>query len=164
VKRIGLLITVFFLLSGALSLAAESGVLKMRGDSKPIEIDSESMELRNQERTVIFIGSVVARRDDLTLQADRVEVKMAEKGQDVETIHAIGNVRVRKGDLLASGRDGLYRVAEDSVLLSGEPKIWRGRDAVTGDTVKVFLTEERVEVEKARAIMFPNANAEGNKP
>ena len=163
-KRIVILAAFLAALSASLpASAAEGTLLKMQGTDRPVEIDSESMELRNQERTVVFLGSVSARREDMTLQADRVEVKIAEKGENVERIRALGNVRVRKKDLLASGKEGVYSVADDTVVLTGDPKVWRGRDAVAGEKIRIFLADERVEVEKARAIMYPGEKTSDGK-
>lgn len=144
--------------------APGGGLLTVNVSNSPVSIDADSMELRQKERLVVFTGAVSARRDDLSIQADRVEVKMQEKGEEVESIRSSGNVRIKKGELLASGREGIYDVGADLITLTGEPKVWRGRDAVEGERILLHISDERVEVERARAIMYPSDKQGEKKP
>jgi lipopolysaccharide export system protein LptA len=149
-------ITVLIVLLGAVWANAQPSLLGGVGESKlPIEIDSERMELRGKENIVIFSGSVLTRRGDVDLSSDRLVVYMVEGGGDVEKIEAEGNVRIRKGDILVAGQRGVFVLAEESFVITGKPRMWRGRDVVEGESIRLNLTDETVNVEDARIIMFP---------
>ena len=148
------------LLFAPFAFGAQGGLSEKVGQSGTIEIDADSMELRSAENLVLFSGAVTARRGDMVLQADKVEVSLAEGGRDVQSVRAMGNVRIRRGEMIASGGQSVYDVVEEVVTLSDGPKVWRGRDAVEGKTIRIHLADERVEVDGARAVMFP----QGDKP
>ena len=139
---------------------AQPSLLKGATDSTvPIEVDSERMELRSKENIIVFSGSVVSRRADVNLSCDRLVVYMTEGGEDVEKIEAQGNVRIRKGDILVAGERAVFIPAQESFLITGQPRMWRGRDVVEGDSILLNLVDESVEVEGARIIMFPGDSA-----
>ena len=135
---------------------AQPSLLRGATDSTvPIEVDSERMELRSKENIIVFSGSVVSRRADVNLSCDRLVVYMTEGGEDVEKIEAQGNVRIRKGDILVAGEHAVFIPARESFLITGQPRMWRGRDVVEGDSILLNLVDESVSVEGARIIMFP---------
>ena len=108
----------------------------------PIVIDSDRMEVPKRG-LVIFTGAVVARQDNATQTADRMEVSLDEKGQRLLRIVSIGNVTVATDD----GRKGTARYADyhDDVrrhVLLGGAKVWDGESVVTGEEIQMFLTED----------------------
>ncbi len=123
--------------------------------SQPLQVDARTLDARGAENRVIFAGEVVARQGDLTLQADRVEVTLDPGTRELRTVHATGNVRVQKEEVVAVGREATYEAATGVVVLTGEPKVWRDRDVVAGDKVVLYLAENRSVVEGARAVIFP---------
>ncbi len=142
-------IAILLMTLGATStLGAEATLEKISKEGVPIEIDSDSMELRSRDNLVIFTGSVSAVRGDMTIQSDRLEVYTAAEGEDIDKIIALGKVRVKRGTTLASGEKGVFLLSEETVTLTGDPKIWDGRNAVAGKVIKFFLAEERYVIEE----------------
>jgi len=160
-RRAAIAIVLILLASMAFAQPAERSATPWRAAGEPIEIDAKSMELRGAERLVLFEGSVVAVRGDLTLFADKVELRTSTSGQQIETIEAAGNVRIRKGDMVASGEVAHYDVTASVITLTGKPTVWRGRDAVEGSRIVFHIEDERVQVEDARAIL--NTDQERNE-
>lgn len=126
------------------------------GANEPIDVKSEATEFRGKENLVVFTGSVVARRGNMTINSDRLEVYLKDSKNEIREIRAIGSVNVRREDVLATGTQAVYLPTEDTVTLTGTPKIWRGSDAVEGETVIMHLKEERMEIKgQARVILNP---------
>jgi lipopolysaccharide export system protein LptA len=147
-------VTAAIILLVACGAAAEEGsLLTLQAGDQPIEIEAKTMELRGNEGLVIFEGSVVAVRGDLTLTADRIEVLTAGQERQIERVDARGGVRIKKGDVVASGGSASYDVKGSVIVLIEKPTVWRGRDAVDGDRIEFHIDDGRVFVENARAII-----------
>jgi lipopolysaccharide export system protein LptA len=126
----------------------------------PISVDARSMELQSKERLVIFTGEVTAVKGEMTINADRIEVRSTEE-QQIKQVTASGNVRLRKGEIAAVAGAADYNLETDVAVLSGEPKVWRGRDAVSGEKISINFTDGRISVEKASAVLFPQETKPG---
>jgi len=122
---------------------------------EPLQVDAQSLEVRGEEARVVFSGQVRARQGDLTLEADRLEVTLDPKTRELRSAFAQGNVRIRRGDVLATGRTARYDATRGVVVLEGNPKVWRGKNLVAGDRITLFLAQDRSVVEGARAVIYP---------
>lgn len=126
--------------------------------SEPVDIKADATEYRGKENLVIFIGNVVAVQGSVTINADRLEVELEQETREIKEIRAIGTVSVRREEMLATGARAVFALKEDSITLTGSPKIWRGPDAVEGETVVMFIKDERIEVKgQARVVLNPPA-------
>ena len=105
-KRILCLICMFMVLVS--SAAAGAGAGEMR-DGQPITIRSNELQADTKNRTATFIGKVVAKQGDITIFADRLVVRYAEQGGDVETVEAIGNVRIVQENRIGTAQHGVYK-------------------------------------------------------
>ena len=112
---------------------------------------------------VVFEGEVIARQGELTLQADRVEVRADQKTRELRSVRARGNVRLRKAEVVATGEQADYDAVSGVAVLTGSPKVWRDRDVVAGDKITLYLAEDRSVVEGAKAVIFPPAKPEGGE-
>lgn len=155
-------IAVSLVLGGA-ALAGEAATPWATG-KEPLQVDSRSLEARGTEGVVVFEGNVVARQGELTLQADRVEVKIDPDTREIRSVEARGAVRIQKEDVVASGREATYDAVTGVVVLTGDPKVWRGRDVVAGEKITLYLAENRSTVEGARAVLFPGRTEGGTAP
>ncbi|RMG89463.1 MAG: hypothetical protein D6708_09910 [Candidatus Dadabacteria bacterium] len=70
-------------------------------------------------------------------------------------------MRIRRGEVLATGREALYDAGRGTVVLQGDPKVWRGNDVVAGERITLFLAEDRSVVEGARAVIYPQGQGAG---
>ncbi len=132
--------------------------------TEPLQVDSRTLEAKTDEGLVLFEGEVVARQGDLTLHADRVEVRLEPETRAVLSVKARGSVRLQKGNVLAAGDEADYDAATGVVVLTGKPKVWRDRDVVEGDRITLHLAENRSVVEGARAVLFPGTPAGRGDP
>ncbi len=161
-------------------------LLGSQKNKKPIHITSDNMEADNRRKTVVFIGRVKAVQGDMTLYCDRliifyIEAKKPAKpaggapdrssgggglfdtggtGRQIKHITALGHVKLVQKNRVAMGRRADFFRRENRVVLSGEAKVWDGRNTLTGERITVFLDEDRSIVEgsptrRVQATIFP---------
>jgi lipopolysaccharide export system protein LptA len=93
----------------------------------------------------------------LTIKADRMTVFYLDKDGDqvdagdlgarLDKIVIEGNVRISQKDSLATGRQAIYYRSDNKVVLTGEPRVQRGKDVIKGNSITVFIDSEKSIVE-----------------
>ena len=135
--------------------------------SAPIEVTSDSLEVREAEEIAIFTGEVVAGQGTLRLTADTVTVSYGgEAGADGETgeidrMVAEGNVFLSNGTETAEGARAEYDVAAGMVHMSGDVVLTQGQNAISGETLVIDLDAGTGRVEgtgegRVRSIFTPS--------
>ncbi len=112
--------------------------------SEPIEITSDSLEVRQSEGIAIFSGGVKAGQGTLRLDADRVVVAFDPDEADQETgairnMKAEGNVFLSNGTETAEGDFAEYDVASGMMFLRGDVLLTQGANAMTGNELAINL-------------------------
>ena len=128
-------------------------------------IDSGMMTAQGKSRKAIFEKSVVLRREDMVIRADRMTVFFKKDepgnsenpsneqssddsfGQKVDVVEAQGHVIIEKEDGKATSGRAVYYKDEDKVVLTESPVAWQNGTRVTGSRMTIFLKEERSIVE-----------------
>jgi len=142
-------------------------------NQEPIKITSNRLEVDDAALTVIFIGQVKAVQGETILYCDRMVVhylksdapagaEETEATREISQINAYGHVKLLRGDRKAYGREGVYEMAGNRVILTGSPRLTQGPNVITGDKVIVYLDEDRAEVEGGRqgveAVITPGSS------
>jgi len=129
---------------------------------QPLRITSQQLEADNKNMVIIFTGNVVAKQGDMTIHADvaRVYYDKKEGGNDVREIVATGNVKIQEGDRLATAQKAVFTKWEQKIVLTGQPKVWQGRDMVSGEKITILLQEDKSFVEsgperRVEVILYP---------
>jgi len=146
--------------------AAPSKVSKPSAGTKgaqqaPIVVTSERMESNDTNKTVVFLGNVIAEKGDVTIYSDRMEVYSNKETNKISRIVADGHVRiVQQGGKNATGEHAVYYDDEQKVVLTGNPKAWQGENVVTGTEITSYLKENRSVVQgspqtRVRAVIVP---------
>jgi lipopolysaccharide export system protein LptA len=116
--------------------------------SPPLTVDADKMERFGKASLVIFSGSVVARRDNSVQYADRVEVYMDEKGDRVMRTVSTGSVRIITKDCrTGTAQRAEYFDLDQRVVLSGNARVWQDDNVVSGDTITIYVAQDRTIVE-----------------
>jgi lipopolysaccharide export system protein LptA len=117
-------------------------------NSLPLTIDSDKMERFGKASLVIFSGNVVARRDNSVQYADRLEVYMDEKGDRVLRTVSTGSVRIITKDCrTGTAQRAEYFDLDQRVVLIGNARVWQDDNVVSGDTITIYVAEDRTLVE-----------------
>ena len=115
---------------------------------QPIEISSDSLEVRQKENLAIFRGNVAAIQGRIRLRADRVDVHYRPQGGTdsagsisgvIAKLDAVGNVFISSPTETARGKVGVYDVDNKTVALSGGVVLTRGENVLRGERLVINL-------------------------
>jgi lipopolysaccharide export system protein LptA len=161
------------LVLAALALAASAGAQpapKRRGGedrTQPVTVDADKMERFGKESLVVFTGNVVARQNNSVQYADRMEVYLDEKGDRILRTVSTGTVKIVTRDCrTGTARRAEYHDLEQRVVLTGNARVWQDENVVSGDTITIFLSQDRSVVqggqqERVKAVFFPREEKKG---
>lgn len=139
--------------------------------SGAIHIQSNSMEVLDPSGKIIFMGNVAAKREDLIINADRLEVFYAKGSKDmkkedatkraIEKLVAEGHVRITTGKRIATGEKAIYDKKAEIITITGSAQAWEGLNRIKGETILLFINEDRSVVKgssnkKVEAIVYPD--------
>lgn len=143
---------------------SESSGVSDRG--QPLEITSNRLESDGGLRQVVFLGNVVAKQGSLTIKASKLVVYYQGEGNQVSKVEAIGDVTITKDNRIATGGRGVYEVGNETIVMTGSPRVQQGENSVEGDEIAFFLNQDRSIVKsktgsRVKAILAPRGNAVG---
>ncbi len=135
--------------------------------STPIEIVSDSLEVRQAEGIAIFAGTVKAGQGTLRLDADRVVVAFDPDETDQETgairnMRAEGNVFLSNGAETAQGDFAEYDVATGMMFLRGDVLLTQGGNAIAGNALQINLNTGQAEMTGGAPAASGTGGAGGN--
>jgi lipopolysaccharide export system protein LptA len=127
---------------------------------QPIEITADTLNADSDGRTVTFEGIVVATQAGVTLHADRLFAEYSRGQNVIGKITADGNVRVVQEGREARAAHAVFYNLEQRIVLSGGADLQQGENTLKGDTVTIYLRENRSVVTsgesgRVRAVLHP---------
>ena len=129
--------------------------------TQPVTVDADKMERFGKESLVVFTGNVVARQNNSVQYADRMEVYLDESGDKILRTVSTGAVRIITRDCrTGTARRAEYYDLEQRVVLIGNARVWQEDNVVSGDTITIFLSQDRSVVqggkdERVKAVFYP---------
>jgi lipopolysaccharide export system protein LptA len=119
--------------------------------AQPVTVDADKMERFGKEGLVIFTGNVVARQNNSVQYADRMEVYLDERGDRILRTVSTGSVRIITRDCrTGTARRAEYHDLEQRVVLLGNARVWQEDNVVSGETITIFLSQDRSVVQGGR--------------
>jgi lipopolysaccharide export system protein LptA len=127
---------------------------------KPVQITSNTLEVRDKEKRATFIGNVLVAQGDTTMKSNTLDVfydqdaanaRVAQPRpsgqQQIRRLEAKGGVVVTQRDQTATGETGIFDMSSNTVTLIGNVVITQGPQVIRGERLTVDLTtsESRVE-------------------
>ena len=121
---------VLLLLAPVSALAQATG-FQLSSD-EPIEIEADRLDVRDSEGRAIFSGNVQVVQGEVSLRASEMTVEYARQAEaagaagglgsagNIRRIDATGGVYVRSGEQVATGDNGTFDMATETVTLSGD--------------------------------------------
>jgi lipopolysaccharide export system protein LptA len=162
---------VVFLVLGCILTTARAGneYLSLgKGSGQPMDVTSKSATARlvTDGKEVTFQGNVKVKQGDVTLTCDRLVVVYDEKagagtgagrakkiaknldnvGQ-IKSITASGNVKIVQNERMAVAGKALYDNAKRTITLTEGPRLWQGADVLLGNTIIIYIDENRTDVD-----------------
>lgn len=147
-------LSIFYLLNSSLYIFAQ----EKRGEKEPIIITSEILTADNKAKTALFEKSVVAKKGDMTLFADRMLVYYSENkdgSSSIKRIDAEGNVKLIKGERVVVSKIATYfSEPEERIIFIGEPRATEGENVVIGSKMTYYLKDDRSVVENSKIMLI----------
>jgi lipopolysaccharide export system protein LptA len=128
---------------------------------QPVSVDADKMERFGKENLVVFTGNVIARQEGSVQYADRMEVYLDEKDNRVLRTVSRGNVRIVTRDCkTGTAQRAEYYELTKLMKLIGDARVWEEDNTVSGETIDIYLAEERSVVQsgkgnRVKAQFFP---------
>jgi lipopolysaccharide export system protein LptA len=129
-------------------------------NNQPIQIKSSELTTDSANLTATFTGKVSARQGDVTIYCDRLVIFYSDKEKEVSKIEAFGNVRIVQGNGSALAGHAVYENKSGKIILDDNPRVYQGKNIVTGKEITYFLDTQRSQVvsapgEPVKAIIYP---------
>jgi lipopolysaccharide export system protein LptA len=172
------LLTLFISLICTLSWTSAAWSQTGTDAAVPIQVEADRMETSQEDNDVLFSGNVQANQGDLTIHADEMTVLYTRTGprpdvpaatdvsltQKIEKIKARGNVKIVRGDWVASGDTMDFNADARIVILTGDARAWKDQNMVSGEKIVLYLDEGKSVVEgsspeggRVKALIYPPA-------
>ena len=181
---IGLGICLGFLLWSDTYLSAQEKNRKSQLDRKEqIHITSDKMEVNSRKNLIVFIGNVEANQGKMRLKANRLEIYTLETKQfgskrrptpkgragEIHRIVAIGNVKMNQAKRrFATAARLEYQESTGIAVLTGNPRVWEGKNRLVGAKIELNLKEDRTIVhgshrQRVNVTLFPSSETPRRK-
>jgi len=116
-------------------------------NDKPIQIEADSLEVRDGEKLAIFKGNVDVKQGETTMRAatlwvyydGSVKPGAAGAGQGISRIEAKGAVIVSSGNNKATGQDAVFNMKTQEVVLTGDVVLTQCENIIRGKKLTVNL-------------------------
>lgn len=136
------------ILTGLVLLAAVPALgqaLKGHNTGSPVDVEADRIEVQDRADRAIFSGNVVARQENMTLNAGRLTVAYSRKGGgvDIERLDASGGVQVRSPSETARGDFAVYDLNQRVITVIGNVQLTQGGNLVRGGRLVINLDTGR---------------------
>ncbi len=165
------------LLAGMFAAFTAPAYAQISSEGGPIYINSDRTESLERERKVLLIGNVDIQQGDARLRADQVTMVFASKEGDgtstvggsfgqIESMTADGDVFYVTPELKAKGDRGVYVSNSDTITMTGNVALMRGRDVAEGEVLKLEITNRRTTLDggdsRTRMMIDPDSENGSN--
>lgn len=117
-------------------------------------ITANRLSFDYERYSAVFEENVVVSDPQIRMESDKLNVLF--DGEDnVKSVTAMGNVRLRYEDKTGSCGRAVYLANKGQIVLAESAVLRRGRDAVMGEKITVWIGEDRMLCEPGRLVIFP---------
>lgn len=143
------------LAAGAGRAADKDSAKKADGDEEVTIITSDQLTADYKQHYALFDGNVVVTDPQMQLTSEKLTVTF-DANNKIKSIKAEGKVNIRQTDKLAKADVATYDIESGKIVLSGKPRVMRGKDMLEGEVITMFRNESRILVyPRARLVVYP---------
>lgn len=129
----------------------------------PVEITSDKLDISEQANQAVFSGSVIMIQDQMRLAAERLTADYSDVAGEIDRILAEGNVIFISADDAAEADTALYVIGAESVVLTGNVLLTRGRNAISGARANIDMKTGKARMSgRVRTVILPE-NAQNSQ-
>lgn len=123
-------------------------------------ITSKRLTFDYRRSIAVFEKDVYVDDPQMKIKADKMNVIFDEENK-VKSVTAIGNVHIWQGDKTATCNQAVYITLTGEVIMTGNPRLFRGKDSLEGTKITFWTNEERVICEPARLVIYSDGEQTG---
>jgi len=128
--------------------------LRLNG-GEPIAIESDKLEVREEDNIAVFTGNVAVTQGPTLLKAGRMTVHYAKDGgsaatgsSNIEKLEVDGKVYVKSDNQVATGDSGVFDMKTEVLVMSGNKVVLsEGSNVLTGCKLTVQMKTGRAQVD-----------------
>lgn len=119
-------------------------------------ITAEKLTFDYKKGLAVFENNVLVSDPEMQLACDRLTILFEKETNKPQIIRAEGRVTVTQEDKTAHAELGVYEVNTGKIVLTGKPRVMRGRDLLEGETITFWRDENRMICQpSARLVIYP---------
>ncbi|AZZ37668.1 LPS export ABC transporter periplasmic protein LptC [Bdellovibrio sp. qaytius] len=119
-------------------------------DNKTFRVSSSAAEFSNKNQEALFSGNVNMKFDKTTITAPQAFFKYSEKQKALESILLKDQVVLKDEGKSAVCQVLLMNLIEDTMTLSGHPKVQMGEDEIQGEEIVFLEGGKKVKMNKVK--------------
>ena len=148
-----------------------------RNREEPVRITSNSLEVRDKDKTAQFSGNVIVTQGDTTLRSPQLVVfyegsaapvdGQPTSNSQIKRLEASGGVVVQTKEQTATGDKGVFEMKTNTVTLTGKPVVLtQGPNVVRGQKLTVDLVTgvSKIEGGRVESLIMPGSVKEQSGP
>ncbi|MFC1462727.1 LptA/OstA family protein [Verrucomicrobiota bacterium] len=143
----------------AFVLCLAAGAVITAPNARQTVITAKRASFDYKESIAEFVGDVVVVDPEVTMHSDKLTV-FFDGSNDVKSVVALGNVRLRYQGKAATCRKAVYIANDGYIAMTGDATIKDGRDTIVGKVIQIWIHDEKMTVEPGRLVIYPD---EGSK-
>lgn len=142
-----------------LVLGAAAAALAQQAEEDLTVITSERLTFDYKKKFALFEENVVVVDPQMKIFADKMTV-LFDEADKAKTITAEGKVNILQEDKKSYSDTATYDVPTGKIVLRGSPRVTRGKDILTAETITFWRDDNRMLCEpKARLIIYPEGGS-----
>ena len=135
-----------------------------QGAQGTIDITADKIQIKSRAgvEESVFNGNVTVKQGDVTLSCDKLVIVYDEKKErtaaenkdkkltasTIKSITASGNVKITQNERKATADKAVWDYAKRTITLTeGPPRLWQGRDSISGHRIIMHLDENYSAIE-----------------
>ena len=143
------------LAAGVAGAACKPAAQPAEAEEEVTIITADKLTADYKQRYALFEGNVVVTDPQMQLTADKLMVTI-DANNKLKSIKAEGKVNIRQADKLAKAEEATYDIEAGKIVMTGKPRVMRGKDMLEGETITMFRNESRILVHpRARLVVYP---------
>jgi len=119
-------------------------------DNKIFHVNSNTAEFSNKNQEALFSGNVNMKFDKTTITAPQAFFRYSEKQKTLESILLKDHVILKDEGKSAVCQQLLMNLLEDTMTLSGHPKVQMGEDEIQGEEIVFLEGGKKVKMNKVK--------------
>jgi lipopolysaccharide export system protein LptA len=139
----------------SLAFAGVAAAAETPAASEVTVITSEKLTFDYKNHVAVFENDVVVTDPEMQLKSIKLTVQFAEGG-GAEVIKAEGDVKITQVDKSAVAQVATYDVGTGKIVLTGNPRVTRGKDTLQGEVITYWRDENKMTCQsRARLVIYP---------